>query len=112
MLFTLIYTDKDVDGGGFHLDVEKGSKPEDHTCDQHGGFSTNVVLLCNSSAKWTDQNLGGNFYIYYDHLNPCVVSSTIVCITGKHLVSVNVLNSRANVLYAIYIPDKRPCGPK
>ena len=69
--------DKGDVGGGFHLDVENGSVPDDHRCALRGGISTRIVLSCNPSAKWTNQDLGSNFHIEYTRsLDPCVVSST------------------------------------
>ena len=59
-----VYTDTAVVGGGFHLDVENGSKPDDHRCDYLGGMKTQVTLTCNSSVKWTDEDISAMFYIH------------------------------------------------
>lgn len=69
-------TDEGDVGDGFHLDVKNGSVPDDGKCTPRGGISTRIVLSCNPSAKWTDQNLGNNFHIEYSRaLDPCMVSS-------------------------------------
>ena len=71
--------DTEIVGGGFYLDVENGSIPDDGRCVQHRGISTHVVLLCNSSANWTNQDLGKNFHIEHsDLLDPCKVSRTTI----------------------------------
>ena len=59
--------------------MENGSIPDDGKCAQHKGISTHVILLCNSSAKWTNQNLGSNFHIEHSNaLDPCTVSRTTI----------------------------------
>jgi hypothetical protein len=61
--------------------VENGSIPDDGRCTHRGGISTRVVLSCNPSAKWTNQDLGDNFHIvYYKALDPCVVSSSFTIV--------------------------------
>ena len=71
--------DKGDVGGGFHLDVENGSVPDDGKCAHLGGIRTRIVLSCNPSAKWTNQDLGSNFHIeYFRSVEPCEVSSTIL----------------------------------
>ena len=79
MYIANLVTDTGVIGGGFHLDVENGSIPDDGRCVQHRGISTRVVLLCNSSANWTNQNLGNNFHVEHSDLwDPCTVSRTTI----------------------------------
>ncbi len=77
LFFTLLCLDKGTVQGGFHLNVENGSKPVDNMCDKQGGINTRVSLLCNPSANWKDQDLTGSFNIYRDPLKPCTVSFVI-----------------------------------
>ena len=44
---------------GFHTDVENGSMPSDGRCNTRKGITTRVVLVCNLTAQWTNQNLTG-----------------------------------------------------
>ena len=79
MYITNLVTDTGVIGSSFHLDMENGSIPEDGRCVQHRGISTHVILLCNSSANWTNQDLGNNFHVEHsDLLDPCTVSRTTI----------------------------------
>ena len=98
-MLTHLYTDIDAFGGGFHLDVENGSKPDDHKCDHLSGMKTQVMLTCNSSVKWTGQDISEIFHIVsVDFFDRCevaysihaAVSNTILCYCSIGIVIDNI----------------------
>ena len=60
--------------GGFHMDVENGSRPDDGRCNTRYGIRTRVVLVCNSTVQWTNQDLAGLIEVaYLEAIDPCEV---------------------------------------
>ena len=57
------------------MDVENGSRPDDGRCNKYG-IRTRVVLVCNFSVKWPDnQNLTSLIeVVYLEAGDPCEVS--------------------------------------
>ena len=69
-----LFLDVQVVDGGFHMDVENGSRPDDGRCNKYG-IRTRVVLVCNSSANWDNQDLSAFTYVSYAKTeDPCHVS--------------------------------------
>ena len=56
------------------MDVSNGSRPEDGQCAQ--GIKSRVVLSCNLSSLWEEQDLTGFMYVAYaGSADPCEVSA-------------------------------------
>lgn len=70
---TLLVTDDDAVNGGFHMDVANGTQPDDGLCNAARGLKTTVVLVCNSTAKWTNQDLTGYVIAVHGAVEPCTV---------------------------------------
>ena len=70
-----LFLDDQVPGGGFHMDVESGSRPDDGRCNKYG-IRTRVILVCNSSAKWPgNQDLSALIEVArLEAVDPCEVS--------------------------------------
>ena len=79
MVIEIVFFNTEKNVVGFHLDVENGSIPDDGKCNQRKGISTRVVLVCNPSVKWTNQDLGSNLHIVHTEFpNSCEVSRTVI----------------------------------
>jgi hypothetical protein len=63
---------------GFHLDVVNGSQPDDGRCNinTNHGIKTRIILACNSSVKWSSNDLTGLIQVaYLEDLEPCEVNT-------------------------------------
>ena len=79
------------------MEVGDGSKTPN--CINDTTLRTRVVLVCNSSAQWTSENLTDFAQVGFDDHNSCSVSS--VCV-----LSVRMLCPRHNILQ-LYITSER-----
>ena len=59
------------------MDVENGTIPDDGQCNNIGGLHTRVVLVCNASAKWTEQQLSAVVRVIHIGTDPCYVSRSL-----------------------------------
>ena len=79
MLICLLLLDVDEDDIGFHMDVQNGSMPEDGRCNNNYGIKTRVVLSCNSTVQWTNNDLSSFTKVaYLEEAEPCEVKLTFI----------------------------------
>ena len=73
-IHTNVHTDDHTVHGGFHITVLNGSRPADNKCNKNG-IATRVVLTCNTSASWKQQDVSNFIRVVYEGaLDPCEVS--------------------------------------